>query len=49
VPVLPRDHGIAEYDDPLDLRLDHVARLQVERRGVLTEPRHAAEVPVEET
>jgi hypothetical protein len=39
----PRDHRIAEHADLLDLRLDHVAGLEVPGRGVLTEARDAGD------
>ena len=41
VPVLPRDHRVAQHADLLDLGLHHVAGLQVQRRRVRGEPGHA--------
>ena len=35
VTLLPRDHGVAEDADPLDLGLDHVTRLEIEARALL--------------
>src|SRR5579862_4193815 len=43
VRLLPRDDGVAQDADALDLGLDHVARLQVERCGVLAEAGDAAD------
>ena len=45
VRLLPRDDRVPQHADPLDLGLDHVARLEVERGRVLGEPgdaRHRA-------
>ena len=42
VRLLPADHRVAEHADPLDLGLDHVAGLQVERGRVLGEAGDAA-------
>src|SRR5438128_9585098 len=33
----PGDHRVPQHADPLDLRLDHVSRLQVQRRSILGE------------
>ena len=45
VRLLPTDHRVAQDADALDLRLDHVARPQVERRRVLGEAGHARDRP----
>ena len=45
VPLLPRDHRVAQHADALDLGLHHVAGLQVERRRVGREPRDARHRP----
>src|SRR4051794_30001511 len=41
----PRDHRVPQHPDVFYFCLDHVARLQIEGRGVLTEPRHAGDGP----
>ena len=43
VRLLPRHDGIAQHADPLDLRLDHVPRLQVQRRRIFGEARDPAD------
>src|SRR5215208_3715314 len=42
VRLLPRNDGVPQHADPLDLSLDHVAGLEVERGGVLAEARDTA-------
>ena len=49
VRLLPRDHGVAQHADPLDLALHDVAGLEVERGGVGENPATPETVPVETT